>query len=69
MGARGIGQVAAIGAALAWAAKAMVIAAHGLGERPLETVLFLVGLVAVLVSAVSPPDAGCGASSTLEWQR
>ena len=51
MDATRVALVAAICAASAWAAKAVVIAVYGLGEHPLETVLFLAGLVSALLAA------------------
>lgn len=45
---------AAVGAVVAWGLKGVAIAvAGGLGESPLETPLFLLGLLAILVALVA----------------
>jgi len=51
--ARTIAMLAALGAALAWIAKALVIATAGLDQSPLESVLFVAGLLCAVVAAAA----------------
>ena len=61
-----VGAVAAVAAALLWAAKAIAIwIAGGLDESPLESPLFVLGLLAIVIAYIALGVAAARGRSTL----